>query len=129
MEQDSEVPGTVVLDGSPNVSEGVAPEQIYVQAGQPGLGGMPPATNATVALILSIVGLLMCFHCTAIPGVILANGALVTTNQYPNHPDAGVAKAAQVVGWIAIVIYSLVFLAYLALVGFVGLAIWSGDWK
>jgi hypothetical protein len=124
MEQDSEVPGTVVLDGSPNVSEGVAPEQIYVQAGQFAPGQMP-TTNATVALILSIIGLVMCGLCTAVPGLILANGALEITKQYPMHPDAGVAKAAQVVGWVSIVIWGLIILLYLAIFGFVGLAIWS----
>jgi hypothetical protein len=78
-----------------------------------------------VALILTIVGLVMCGLCTAIPGLILANGALATTNQYPGHPDAGVAKAAQVVGWVTIVIWSLIILLYVAFFGFVGLAIWS----
>jgi hypothetical protein len=125
MEQDSEVPGTVVLDGSPPAAE-APPEQIFVQASQhgPGPGGMPQ-TNATVALILSIVGLVMCGLCTAIPGLILANGALETTKQYPMHPDAGVAKAAQIVGWVTIVIWGLIILLYVALFGFVGLAIWS----
>ena len=124
MEQDSEVPDTVVLDGSPNVSEGAAPEQIYVQAGQFRPGEMP-TTNATVALILSIVGLVMCGLCTAIPGLILANGALEITKQYPMHPDAGVAKGAQIVGWVTIVLWSLFILLYVAFVGIVGVAIWS----
>ncbi len=124
MEQDSEAPDTIVLDGSPNVSEGAAPEQIYVQAGQVRPGEMP-TTNATVALILSIVGLVMCGLCTAIPGLILANGALEITKQYPTHPDAGVAKAAQIVGWVTIVIWVLIILLYVALFGFVGLAMWS----
>ncbi len=115
-----------MLDGSPNVTEGSAPEQIYVQGGQLGPGGLPPTTNATVALILTIVGLVMCGLCTAIPGLILANGALATTNQYPGHPDAGVAKVAQVVGWVTIVIWSLIILLYVAIaVGFFGVAIWS----
>ena len=124
MEQDSEAPDTIVLDGSPNVSEGAAPEQIYVQAGQFRPGEMP-TTNATVALILSIVGLVMCGLCTAIPGLILANGALATTNQYPGHPDAGVAKGAQIVGWVTIVLWSLFILLYAAFVGIVGVAMWS----
>jgi hypothetical protein len=84
-----------------------------------------PTTNATVALILSIIGLVMCGLCTAVPGLILANGALEITKQYPMHPDAGVAKAAQVVGWVSIVIWGLIILLYLAIFGFVGLAIWS----
>lgn len=125
VEQDPEASKTVVLDGSPHVSDGPPPEQIYVQANQPGLGGMAPATNATVALVLAIVGLVMCGPCTAIPGLILANGALAITNQIPNHPDAGVAKAAQVVGWVTIVIWGLIIVIYVAIFGFIGLAIWS----
>ena len=78
-----------------------------------------------MALVLTIVGLVMCGLCTAIPGLILANGALATTNQYPGHPDAGVAKAAQVVGWVTIVIWSLIILLYVAIFGVVGFAIWS----
>jgi hypothetical protein len=67
----------------------------------------------------------MCGLCTAIPGLILANGALAITNQYPNHPDAGVAKAAQVVGWVTIVIWVLIIVVYVAIFGFIGLAMWS----
>ena len=125
VEQDPEESKTVILDGAPHLSDSAPPEQIYVQASQPGLGGMPPATNATVALVLSIVGLVMCGLCTAIPGLILANGALANTNQYPNHPDAGVAKAAQVVGWVTIVIWVLIIVVYVAIFGFIGLAMWS----
>lgn len=76
--------------------------------GQPTVGiGVPgvmntPATSATTALILAILGLVMCGICTGIPALILANGALAITNQYPGHPDAGTAKAAQVIAWIVI---------------------------
>ena len=126
MEQDSEVPDTVVLDGSPNVSEGVAPEQIYVQAGQHGPAGVMPQTNAVVALVLSILGLVMCTVCTAVPGLILANGALATANQYPGHPDIGMAKAAQVVAWIAIALFIVIILLY-GLMGAAFLVMFSGE--
>ena len=75
-----------------------------------------PTTNAVLALVLGILGLVMCGICTAVPGLILAQGALATTTQYPGHPDQGVAKAAQIVSWIAIGISLLVFLAYGALI-------------
>ena len=76
---------------------------------------MAPQTNATLALVLSILGLLGSFVygfgiCFAIPSLILANGALAITNQYPNHPDAGSAKAAKVISWIAIIFFVLVIL-------------------
>ena len=71
-----------------------------------------PETKATLALVLSILGLLGSFFygfgiCFAIPSLILANGALAITNQYPNHPDAGSAKAAKVISWIAIAFFIL----------------------
>ena len=71
-----------------------------------------PATNAVLALVLGILGIVMCGICTAVPGLIIANGALATTNQYPGHPDQGVAKAAQIVSWIAIGISLVIILVY-----------------
>jgi hypothetical protein len=67
------------------------------------VGGMP-TTNATLALILSIVSIFLggAAICMAIPALIVANGALTITNQYPGHPDAGNAKAAMVISWIVI---------------------------
>ena len=49
----------------------------------------------------------------AIPGLVLANGALIITNQFPNHPDAGVAKAAKICGWIGIGIAILMLMVVL----------------
>ena len=103
-------PETVILEGSPNVTS-QAPQQIFVQA-QGGPGMIMPATNAVLALVLGILGLVMCGLCTAVPGLILAQGALATTTQYPGHPDQGVAKAAQIVSWIAIGLSLLILLAY-----------------
>ena len=64
--------------------------------------GQYPQTQATVALVLSIVGLMMCGLCTAVPGVIMANSALEITKQNPGHPDQGLANAAKIIGWISI---------------------------
>ena len=101
---------TVILEGSPNVTS-QSPQQIFVQ-GQGGPGMIMPTTNAVLALVLGILGMVMCGICTAVPGLILAQGALATTNQYPGHPDQGVAKAAQIVSWIAIGLSLLVILFY-----------------
>ena len=100
----------VILEGSPNVT-GQAPQQIFVQ-GQLGPGMIMPTTNAVLALVLGTLGVMMCGICTAVPGLILAQGALATTNQYPGHPDQGVAKAAQIVSWVAISLSLLVILFY-----------------
>ena len=101
---------TVILEGSPNVTS-QAPQQIFVQ-GQGGPGMIMPTTNAVLALVLGILGMVMCGICTAVPGLILTQGALATTSQYPGHPDQGVAKAAQIVSWIAIGLSLLVILFY-----------------
>ncbi len=109
----------VVLEGSPAVTE-PAPQQIYVQGGQyGGPGAIFPTTNAVLALVLSILGIVMCSICTAIPGLIVANGALATTNQYPGHPDQGMAKAAQIISWIGIGLFILVVLFYGAMLALV----------
>ena len=73
-------------------------------AGQQVMVGGMPTTNATLALILSIVSIFLGLFavCMAIPSLIIANGALAVTNQYSGHPDAGNAKAAMVISWIVI---------------------------
>ncbi len=87
------------------------------QAHQPVVGmevpnvGMP-ATSALTALVLAILSLFCGGIFLAIPGLIVANGALAITNQYPNHPDAGSAKAAQVLSWIVIGIYTTIILYF-----------------
>ena len=76
---------------------------VYVQGmNNPMNAGQYPQTQAVVALVLSVVGLMMCGLCTAVPGVIMANTALGTTKQYPGHPDQGLANAAKIIGWISI---------------------------
>ena len=91
--------------------------QPTVMAGSPGVVGVGfPATGAVTALVLSILGLVGCGCCTAIPGLILANNALVITNQYPGHPDAGMAKAAQIIGWIVVGL-AIAFILFYVIVG------------
>ena len=71
-----------------------------------------PATQATLALVLSIMGLVLCGCFTAIPALILANNALLITNQIPGHPDGGLAKAAQILSWVVIALWSISILIY-----------------
>ena len=88
-----------------------------------------PSTNAVTALVLSIIGIIgSLFYglgiVFAIPGLVLANGALRITNQFPNHPDSGLAKAAQVCGWIGIGLAS----AFILLVVLAGvLYVWASS--
>ena len=98
------------IDGVWNQNPSQAQYQIPLQQGME--MGYYPATQATTALVLSILGIVMCSVCTAIPGVIMANNALKITNAMPNHPDAGSAKAAQIVGWIVIGMALVGVLAY-----------------
>ena len=102
------------MQGSPpprQIIQGGVWENIPQQAGFP-TQGIPvayyPPTNATTALILSIVGLasgVACFPLCgllAIPGVIMGNSAVNFTKSMPGHPDTGAAKVAQVIGWITL---------------------------
>lgn len=88
--------------------------------GQPMMvvGGYPP-TNATLALVFSIIGLVGTFIygfgiCFAIPAFILANAALKITDQIPGHPDAGSAKTAKIISLIAIILTALFILLMIA---------------
>ena len=116
------------FEGIPTAEPNSAPETVYVQ-GAP--MGQFTQTNAMLALILSIVGLLATFIVgfgvlLAIPSLILANGALTITNGQPGHPDHGSAKAAQVISWINIaltIIGIIIIIASLVLVLFVSIAV------
>jgi TRAP-type C4-dicarboxylate transport system permease small subunit len=95
-------------------------ETIYVQGmSDPTKIGQYPATQATVALIVSILGLTFC--CLLPPvGLMLANSAIEITKNHPGHPDQGLAKAAQVCSWlgIAILIMSILFtILYIVFIG------------
>ncbi|MDC0183444.1 MAG: DUF4190 domain-containing protein [Candidatus Poseidoniales archaeon] len=105
-------PETNVISGQAQpASQG---DVVYVQGmNNPMNAGQYPQTQAVVALVLSVVGLMMCGLCTAVPGVIMANTALGTTKQYPGHPDQGLAKAAQIVGWITIGLWIVIIGFYL----------------
>ena len=114
-------PETNVISGEAQpASQG---DVVYVQGmNNPMNAGQYPQTQAVVALVLSVVGLMMCGLCTAVPGVIMANTALGTTKQYPGHPDQGLAKAAQIVGWISIGLWVVgLALYFLMIVVFVAL--------
>ena len=104
------------LHGQP--AQVIVGAQPTVMAGSPGVVGVGfPATGAVTALVLSILGLVGCGCCTAIPGLILANNALVITNQYQGHPDGGMAKVAQVISWIVIGLFIAGILFYVIVGG------------
>ena len=105
---------TVIFEGSPNTVEASQPEQIFVHASHGGPAGIYAQTNAVLALVLAILGLVFCGLCTAIPGLILAQTALAQTEAQPGHPDHGVARAAQIVSWITIGIW-VIFIGFIVL--------------
>jgi ABC-type Fe3+ transport system permease subunit len=70
----------------------------------------------------------MCSVCTAVPGLILASSSLATAQQYPGHPDEGMAKAAKVVNWIAIGLAIVIILLYVVFfVILIGIGASSGE--
>jgi|TARA_A100001037_G_scaffold15589_1_gene13827 hypothetical protein len=93
------------------------PAQYTVGAGSPIVGAMAyPATSATTALVMSILGF-MCCGLFAIPGMIMANGALAITDKVPGHPDASMAKIAQVLSIVVLVLWALGIAFYVLLFG------------
>lgn len=89
-----------------------------------------PQTNATLALVLSILGIVLSFIYGlgiffAIPALILANKSLNITNQIPGHPDAGIAKAAKICSWVAIGIF--IFAIVLVVVLSAVLYVWASS--
>jgi magnesium-transporting ATPase (P-type) len=97
-------------------------EVIYVQGmSDPTKIGQYPATQATVALIVSILGITVC--CLLPPvGLMMASSAQEITDQHPGHPDAGMAKAAKVVSWVGIglaILALITMILYFVLIGFI----------
>ncbi|MAH98231.1 MAG: hypothetical protein CMA12_02625 [Euryarchaeota archaeon] len=107
-----------IFDDIP-IIEGSGGKQIFLHTGEKGDRGMFPGTNAGIALILSIIGLLVCNLVTAIPALIIAYQSLRITNQYPDHPEHGVAKAAMVISWITIIIGAIIVVIILSIWGII----------
>jgi len=82
--------------------------------------GQYTETNAVLAMILAAVSYFMCGICSAIPAVIIANGALQITSSQPGHPDQGLAKAAQIMGWVNVILTVLAILIWGILIFVVG---------
>ena len=76
--------------------------------------GYYPQTSAVTAIVLAALSYVMCGIITAIPAVIVAKGALEITDQNPNHPDAGTAKAALILGWINIGLFAVATFFWIA---------------
>ena len=99
---------------------------VSVGMGVPVVGQFYTPTSAMTALILACLSFVTCGILFSIPAVILAGRALEITTSMPNHPDHGTAQAAQIVGWINIVIYGAVILVYAGVVAFL---LMNGDFE
>ena len=77
--------------------------------------GQYTETNAVLAMVLAAISYFLCGICSAIPAVIIANGALQITSNQPGHPDHGLARAAQIMGWIVIGLTVAAILFYILL--------------
>ena len=77
--------------------------------------GQYTETNAVLAMVLAAISYFLCGICSAIPAVIIANGALQITSNQPGHPDHGLARAAQIMGWIVIGLTIAAILFYILL--------------
>ena len=118
---------------SPNTGQAFTGQQIvYTQIdGQPSVipitqgytPGIFPQTSAVTAVVLAVLSFALCGIVTAIPAVIMARKALDITDTVPNHPDAGTAKAAFILGWVNIGMF-IVGIVFWAL--FIGLGLAFG---
>ncbi len=90
-----------------------AREQILVHTGKFG-GQAFPETNATLALILSISGLMICGPLTAIPALIIAQRALAVTSGSPGHPDHDPAVASKWISIFTLVLWAIIILLAVA---------------
>lgn len=119
------------MQGMPPQSQVIQPNQFGGMMAPGQAVGIAPSTNATAALILSIIGLIGAFFygiglIFAIPGLVIASKARKITTQMPGHPDSGIATAAFIVGWIGVVIGGLYVLAIIGLILFFVIAFESG---
>ncbi len=79
--------------------------------------GVPPTTNAVLALVLGILGWVGCGICTSLPAFFVAQSAITTASSYPNHPDQSMAQAAKWVALINVILSVLVILFYVVVFG------------
>ena len=86
--------------------------------------GVPPTTNAVLALVLGIIGWVGCGICTSLPAFFIAQSAIKTASAYPSHPDQSMANAAKWVALINVIVYVLGILFYVVIIA--GLAA-NGD--
>ena len=91
--------------------------------------GQPQSTNAIVALVLGIVGIIASFFygigcLCGIIGLFISYGAKKITDANPMHPDKGTVKAALITNWIAIGI-GIMMLVVVVFAGF--LYVWANN--
>ncbi|MCP2507491.1 MAG: hypothetical protein NLN64_04270 [Candidatus Thalassarchaeaceae archaeon] len=100
------------------MNNGPASSQIINYGDENMINGHYAETYTLVAFILSLLSIIFLFLggfgiILAIPGVILANNALIKTRSQLGHPDHNMAKAALIISWITI------GLSILAILGFI----------
>ena len=119
MNSDEEVPGSINENEIPWANP-TKNSSSTVQVSGNSVMGQYTETNAVLAMVLAAVSYFLCGICSAIPAVIIANGALQITSNQPGHPDHGLARAAQIMGWIIIALTIALILFYILLFVVVG---------
>jgi hypothetical protein len=113
-----------MLQGAPNMLQG-APQQLMGNNayGQQQMMMQQPSTNATAALVISLLSLVGGFliglpFLLAPISLLMANSALKTTSMHPGHSDHGIARAAQIISGI---ITGLMVVVFIIVAMFIGL--------
>ena len=116
-------PAPQMLQGSPNMLQG-APQQLMGNNayGQQQMMMQQPSTNATAALVISLLSLVGGFliglpFLLAPISLLMANSALKTTSMHPGHSDHGIARAAQIISGIITGLMAVVFVLVAMFIG------------
>tara|TARA_B100002052_G_scaffold289186_1_gene306235 strand:- start:52 stop:393 length:342 start_codon:yes stop_codon:yes gene_type:complete len=102
---------TNLLDGSPS-----DPASIPIQQNS---SGFYEKTNATLALVLAILGIACGTLFLTIPALIIASKTREVTDRVTFHPDAEIAKIAYIVALVGTIIHAFLAIVGIAIVGYI----------
>ena len=102
---------TNLLDGSPSDSA-----SILIQENS---SGFYEKTNATLALVLAILGIACGTLFLTVPALIIASKTREVTDRVTFHPDAEIAKVAYIVALVGTIIHAFLAILGIAIVVYI----------
>jgi len=111
----SEGQQTNLLDGSPSDSASILIRE--------NSSGFYEKTNATLALVLAILGIVCGTLFLTVPALIIASKTREVTDRVTFHPDAEIAKVAYMVALIGTIIHAFLAILGIAIVVYIFLIV------